>query len=119
MQIKKSILPWARKWPFLVGLTIISASGCAMFQSNTPKAAGSFCATAGAYMSAISVGGTLAQQVQALNYAAVITPACSQTTPIGAESTAVSQAMSKLASLAAPYMIHQATVSTSTGATKS
>ena len=105
---------WLMKFGFFGGFALLSMTGCAMFQASTPKAAGSFCATAGAYMSAISVGGTLAQQTQALQYAATITPACSQSTPAAAESSAVTQAMTGLATLAKPYMTPTAVTGSAT-----
>ena len=119
----KSLLPWLRnkKWPwvkrapFLVG--VLAMSGCAFLGTPTSqKVMGSTCATAGASFSAISIAAPLSVQMQALKLAAVLTPACSSTTPASAESTAVMQAMTSLTTLASPYITAG---HTTTGATKS
>jgi len=101
----RSILPGVRKWVFLVAGALATMTGCAFLGTPTSqKVMGSTCATAGASFSALSIAAPLSVQVQALKLAAVLTPACSSTTPASAESAAVVQAMASLTTLAAPYM---------------
>ena len=120
----KSLFPWIRnkKWswvkraPFFVG--VLALTGCAFLGTpTTQKVMGSTCATAGASFSALSIAAPMSVQVQALKQAAVLTPACSSTTPASAESAAVVQAMTSLTALASPYITAGQTAAT--GATAS
>jgi len=96
---------------FIIGLTAFGLAGCAGLSTTpaTAKTAGSVCASAGAAMSALALQGTPAEQAQALKDAAILTPACSATTPSNAVSTAIQTAATALTTLAAPYQISPAT----------
>jgi len=122
----RSILPWVRKWGAKVGgwgflgtgALALTMTGCAFLGTPTSqKVMGSTCATAGASFSALSIAAPLSVQVKALKLAAVLTPACSSTTPASAESAAVVQAMASLTALASPYITAGQTAAT--GATVS
>jgi len=95
----------------IIGLAACGLAGCAGLSTapTTAKTAGSVCAGAGAAMAALALQGTPAEQARALKDAAVLTPACSATSPTNAVSAAIQSAATALSTLAAPYQISPST----------
>lgn len=96
----------------LIGLVACGLAGCAGLSTapTTAKTAGSVCAGAGAAMAALALQGTPAEQAQALKDAAVLTPACSATSPANAVTASIQSAATALTTLAAPYQIGPTTM---------